>query len=1191
MTEEPRRIVTDDTKLLENSADPNSATLSSIQEMLLTKLERFTISNTKVHYFDKFHHKKSIFIKTLNWGNKGGVHQGIGLLKLDNQTASKGLSFIVNLQQNSDEKVSGELYLHADNLNISSYIKNQINPHAKVSAATLDGEVWVSFTENTISNIQVKMKNMELAWHLINSSHHWKLNSGELQLSNSRKGWLLDSYNLNIENNGKRIKDLSIAGRGDESHADINLSGFSIAKIVPVYQFFSNLSINKLKMIRQLDFGGKLTKIKLSKNLEGEFEAGLSLRSFKNRPVRAIPGLSNANIDVFGGLKSGSATIKLPKQKIYFDGQFNRPFPITSGNIPLHWLQTKTGIKLYSDQTLLVTNELDTMTHFSAFFGNKKIKNTSPFLSLYSYASLNDAGQADHYFPINAMGFDVYNYLLPTLKKGTVKGAQILWYGAISDYPYAGNNGVFQAYVPVRNAKFDFYEGWEGLTDLDLDLLFENDGLTMVAKKATLGSLKVDKLYGEIDRLHPEGILTINAELNEDAQKATDYLSRSPYKDSVGSALKIIDAHDDLQANLKIVIPFNRKKHKPEVLGDIKLHNNTINLKLSEKVSIPLKNVNGSFNFVNGDLQTKNITASYLNQPLSFHVTSKEERKAYEINVKLSAKWDINKLKIEIPQLKMSRLSGEFDWVGNVDFSYDYGKGYHFDVDLKSALQGVDSLLPSPFDKNRYQKWPLNINLKGDNKGVTAQVDLAKKLSLNGYLNEANNVMALKYLDVQIGSAIAYKQINTKQQKMSINLPYLDISPWYDLWQEVSTNKNSAIKSKNKSKAESLFKLNEINVDIKKVLFFNQPIDHVKSTVKFSENNVFVNVESDKLITELSYRDGMPARFDVTIDKLDFNNVKFPTAENSAETSNNGNKKTSKKIQFKSKDMRKDYPEIFLKCEVCLWNDMDFSPMSMHVYPTQSNLKIESFTIGEGDELTSLSGIWDQKRTNVIVDSNAKNNHSIIQRLKYVNPITFKAANANAAVNWIGAPWEFNTETLSGIASGEIENGSVTEINDRGARLLSVFSLDGIRRTLNLEYGNLFDKGFNFDVITLTTRIQNGILKTDDFYLDGSAGKILGKGQVDLAHQKTNLRISYSPAISGSLPVLAAFAINPITGAAALVISKLIQPVVESIVRVDFSVKGDLNDPKIEIVGKEKGMVKLDNSDALNEIEESIDQK
>jgi len=93
----------------------------------------------------------------------------------------------------------------------------------------------------------------------------------------------------------------------------------------------------------------------------------------------------------------------------------------------------------------------------------------------------------------------------------------------------------------------------------------------------------------------------------------------------------------------------------------------------------------------------------------------------------------------------------------------------------------------------------------------------------------------------------------------------------------------------------------------------------------------------------------------------------------------------------------------------------------------------------------------------------------------------------------------------------------------------------------------------------------------------GGAGRIAGKGLIDIPHQDINYKFSYSPAVGSSITILAAFAINPIAGAAALVISKVAEPAIDAVIRVDFTVIGPIKDPEVKLVNRETGKVKLTN--------------
>ncbi|MNH10478.1 hypothetical protein D3C79_699590 [compost metagenome] len=56
---------------------------------------------------------------------------------------------------------------------------------------------------------------------------------------------------------------------------------------------------------------------------------------------------------------------------------------------------------------------------------------------------------------------------------------------------------------------------------------------------------------------------------------------------------------------------------------------------------------------------------------------------------------------------------------------------------------------------------------------------------------------------------------------------------------------------------------------------------------------------------------------------------------------------------------------------------------------------------------------------------------------------------------------------------------------------------------------------------------------------------------------------------------MAAFSLTPITGLYVLALSKLLEPVVDVVTRIDFRVSGPLDDPKLIEAGRDKARIKL----------------
>ncbi|MCK5818000.1 MAG: TIGR02099 family protein [Psychromonas sp.] len=1134
--------------------------LKNLQLIFLTRLKQFSIRNAQIHYLNKLDRKKSIFIDHLYWTNNGVRHQGVGRASLQNLVKTAGVAFIINVKQDERHNLSGTLYVNAKHLDLKNYSLQFLGKSMKVRKAKINAEIWMEFNNNHVLNAQLKIGESQLSWRMMSKAYDWKIATGLVEISNSKRGWLLDTYDFNITNNGKRLATFAIHGKGEHGIADFNLSNLTLAQTLPFYFILNQADPSRIVEINKLKLDARIDKIKIEKINQGLFNFAIVLRGFKNHAVGDIPALKNADIDILGNKHSGHINIRIAKQKIDFDGKFNRVFLLNSANIALQWQQTKTGVKFFSKQISLNTNDLRTNTEFSLFLDKDKVKYPSPFLSLYTEAQINNLGEADHYYPIKTMGLDVYNYLLPILKKGTVKDAKFLWYGVLSDYPYVHHHGIFQAYVPLKNTTFNFYKGWEALTGLDGYILLENNKIKMSAHNAKLGKIKVDKLVCTIDNLGRDGILTIKGRLMLNKQKAESYLLRTAYKASVEKAFKIIDIHDDLDVKLKIIIPFNTKNIKnlkKQITGQVKLHNNDIYLKLPNSIKLSLKHVNGILRFVNEDFKTNIITGEYLNQPVKLMMIGRRKRGVYKLNANVVTKYSINDFKKDHPEFTTVPLSGAFDWQGKLGFAYDDNGAYRFSLLLTSTLKGIKSEFPFPFTKNAGRKWPLKIQLDGNKNSVLTQVYLAKRLAFQGMLERDPLGVRLTNYYARLGHVLQNKAIKLQKNSINVNLPRLDVVAWYNVWKNLFFIKKNSI--------NILIDSMQANFDIKTLSLFEQSLKAFRARFMYDDNKAKVHINSNQLIADVHYRQGTPNRFIVLIDKLDFNHFNLALL-------NRNNKQVVKRI-----DISKHYPEIILKCRVCLWNNIDFSSMYLHVIPLKNKLKIVRLTIGKDPELLSISGNWDQTRTKLVVDLKGKNNQSILTRIKFTSPVTFKTAKINAVINWRGPPWKYNPKSFYGSLSAHLKLGSVTQVSDRGTRFLSIFSLDGIMRTIDLSYGNIFDKGFNFDDIKLTAYIKNGIFKSDDFYLNGPAGKIIGKGFVDLPNEHTNLLMSYSPALSNSLPILAAFAINPITGAAALFISKLMQPMIESIVRVDLSVKGPIFNPKVEIIGQQDGIIKLKN--------------
>nr|WP_255420686.1 AsmA-like C-terminal region-containing protein [Arsenophonus endosymbiont of Aleurodicus floccissimus] len=86
-------------------------------------------------------------------------------------------------------------------------------------------------------------------------------------------------------------------------------------------------------------------------------------------------------------------------------------------------------------------------------------------------------------------------------------------------------------------------------------------------------------------------------------------------------------------------------------------------------------------------------------------------------------------------------------------------------------------------------------------------------------------------------------------------------------------------------------------------------------------------------------------------------------------------------------------------------------------------------------------------------------------------------------------PWQPDVASLNGNLSFKLAKGVIAQMGGGGAgQLLRFISFDALLRKLQLDFSDTFSDDFAFDAMRDNANIKNGILNTDNFYIDGFNG-------------------------------------------------------------------------------------------------------
>ena len=272
-------------------------------------------------------------------------------------------------------------------------------------------------------------------------------------------------------------------------------------------------------------------------------------------------------------------------------------------------------------------------------------------------------------------------------------------------------------------------------------------------------------------------------------------------------------------------------------------------------------------------------------------------------------------------------------------------------------------------------------------------------------------------------------------------------------------------------------------------------------------------------------------------------------------------------------------PPIRFHCDACNLLDKDFGTVDLEVTRTDNGMLINRFDATNDFGELRASGSWLTAGNNSSVthfegDINSHNIGGMLSELGVNSGIKDSKASIDFVLNWDNSPFNFAMESLNGSVQTELTDGYLTQVSDKGSRIFTLFSLNSLVRKLSLDFRDVFAQGFFYDDIKGSLEIVDGVANTTDTVIDGGAGEIEIKGYTDLANKTLNYNVSFAPNVTGNLPFLVYFMVNPPTALAALALDQVLTSA-KVISNVNYHITGTFDNPELEEVGRDSTDIEL----------------
>jgi uncharacterized protein YhdP len=257
--------------------------------------------------------------------------------------------------------------------------------------------------------------------------------------------------------------------------------------------------------------------------------------------------------------------------------------------------------------------------------------------------------------------------------------------------------------------------------------------------------------------------------------------------------------------------------------------------------------------------------------------------------------------------------------------------------------------------------------------------------------------------------------------------------------------------------------------------------------------------------------------------------------------------------------------------------------ITINTKSSASSLEVTYCKIQSPGYTMNLQGNWHQEqkvnKTDIQASLIFNNLAKTLENWAITPAVDASKGEAQFKGYWSGPIYNFSLPKMNGQLSLTLKHGRITDLSPEMeqklglGKLLSILSLQTLPRRLTLDFSDLSQKGYSFDIFKGDFILTKGVLNTQNSYIDGPVAYASMKGELDLVRRLYDVELGISPHVAASLPIVATLAGGPVAGAAAWVVGKIINQGMQKVSAYTYKITGPWSNPivqQISIVKKKK---------------------
>lgn len=765
---------------------------------------------------------------------------------------------------------------------------------------------------------------------------------------------------------------------------------------------------------------------------------------------------------------------------------------------------------------------------------------SAPEIDLASTWSISDIAQAKRFIPRKGLQPHLYEWFQMALVSGAITRGTTTLNGPLDKFPFDAGEGRLLIEASVRNMNFKYHKEWPATEQSDMEVILDNARLyTTQNRSVSAGIAVVDANINIPDLRDP--VLSIESFSASSLEAIREFSIQSPIAKVFGGQLDRVTIAGDASFTLSLTVPLKRDRiHEFEFVARVRSNNGTLAIDGFEP---PITDLIGEVTIGRERIESEGLGARFLGEEVSISLARSDDPQftvVASILGTVTAEGIVNDLGAPLEGL----VHGVTGYQARILFpSGQLETKSPLTIQIKSDLAGLGFELPEPVGKAADATLQMSgdIRFMPDGEVIESAGFAENRVAWQLAFNHPEESWDFDRGVVTLGGE-AMEPADTRGLHIRGATDVVRLQDWLSLSRS------------GEKKVGAAERIRSIDLVIDDLYLIGQHLKGHHVRVDRSALDWLVQIDGEDVVGSVF------VPYDFGGDRamvLDMDKLRLPGDESAAESET-------------ELDPRK-LPPIQVTAREFAFGDRYLGAVEATIEKTENGLEAVSIITKDATFEIAGTGRWladDEdplgSHTYITATLTSTNVEQTMVRLNYQPGIDSKNMSMLFDLDWSGGPRAEFFDVLDGEVQVRLGEGQLKEVDPGAGRVFGLMSIVELPRRLSLDFRDVFSKGFGFNKIAATFRIDAGKTYTCDLSLEGPAADIGIVGVADLANRTYDQTAIVSVNVGNTLPIVGAVVAGPQVAAVLLIFSQIFKKPLQEVGQVYYAIAGSWDEPTIE---------------------------